>query len=354
MIVQSRQPLRWIPLAVIVALALYLCFRILQPFLNIILWAVVLDVVFAPVHARVKERIESPSLAAAVSTALVLVMILGPILLISVAVVREAQSVAANLSDANGAWQKVDTVLIEPVLQPLSRFIDVNTLRSPEFIRDKLQALSGSLAVGTVGVVGGVVATIAQLFLVLFSLFYLLRDHDSIIRAAYDLLPLEEQQLTIVLTRTREVISASVSGKVLISAIQGTLGALIFWGLGLPSAVLWGVVMFFLSMIPMAGSFLVWGPAALYLAVTGEWQKALILVAFGILVIGTIDNVLAPKLIGQRVAMHELLIFFAVLGGIQLFGVLGLILGPVVMSVTLALIALLRESGRASPDLIVD
>jgi len=252
----------------------------------------------------------------------------------------------SGLTASNGDWLRVNSALIEPILRPVSRFVDVDTVLSPEFLREKLEALSGSLAIGTVGVVGGLFATVARLFLVLFSLFYLLRDHRAITRALYDLVPLEEHQLTIVLTRTRDVISASVTGKVLISAIQGVLGCFVFWALGLSSAVLWGVVMFFLSMIPMAGSVLVWGPAAVFLLVTGAWIKGIILIAFGILIIGTIDNVLAPKLIGQRVAMHELLIFFAVLGGIQLFGILGLILGPVVVAVTLALIGILREVGR--------
>jgi predicted PurR-regulated permease PerM len=352
---QPRQSLRWVPLAVVVALALYLCFRILQPFLNVILWAVVLAVVFNPVHVQVERRIASPGLAAAVSTFLVLVTILAPITFITIAVIHEAQAVAARLSDSSGEWPRVNAALIEPVLRPLSRFIDVDTLRSPEFLRDKLQTLSGSLAIGTVGVVGGLFSTFARLFLVLFSLFYLLRDHEAIGRALYDLVPLEERQLTLVLTRTRDVISASVSGKVLISAIQGLLGCFVFWALGLPSAMLWGVVMFFLSMIPMAGAFLVWGPAAGFLLVTGAWTKAIVLVAFGVLVIGTIDNVLAPKLVGQRVAMHELLIFFAVLGGIQIFGVLGLILGPVVVAVTLALIGILRDVGRpVEPEALIE
>jgi predicted PurR-regulated permease PerM len=104
----------------------------------------------------------------------------------------------------------------------------------------------------------------------------------------------------------------------------------------------------------MAGSFLGWGPASLFMFVTGAWIQGLILVGFGVLVIGTIDNVLAPKLIGQRVAMHELMIFFAVLGGIQLFGVLGLILGPVVVAVTLALITIMREAGRPDSRAILD
>ena len=346
MTTESRRSLRWVPLAIVVGLALYLCFRILQPFLDVILWAVVLDVVFAPVHARIDRKVGRPGIAAALSTAVVLVTILAPITFISIAVVHEAQAVATTLTASNGDWLRVNSALIEPILRPLSRFIGVDTVLSPEFLREKLEALSGSLAVGTVGVVGGLFATVARLFLVLFSLFYLLRDHRAITRALYDLVPLEEHQLTIVLTRTRDVISGSVTGKVLISAIQGVLGCFVFWALGLSSAVLWGVVMFFLSMIPMAGSVLVWGPAAVFLLVTGAWIKGIILIAFGILIIGTIDNVLAPKLIGQRVAMHELLIFFAVLGGIQLFGILGLILGPVVVAVTLALIGILREVGR--------
>ena len=142
------------------------------------------------------------------------------------------------------------------------------------------------------------------------------------------------------------MIAATVYGVLAISAIQGTLGTFIFWALGLPSPLLWGVVMFFLSMIPMAGAFLVWVPAALYLAITGAYIKAGILVVWGVLVIGSIDNVLSPRLVGRRASLHELLIFFAVLGGLQVFGVLGLVLGPVVVAMTLALIEMARQAGH--------
>jgi predicted PurR-regulated permease PerM len=142
------------------------------------------------------------------------------------------------------------------------------------------------------------------------------------------------------------VIAATIYGVLVISAIQGTLGTIIFSLLGLPSPLLWGVVMFFLSMIPMAGAFLVWVPAAIYLAVTGAYVKALVLVAWGLLVIGTIDNFLSPRLVGRRARLHELLIFFGVLGGIEVFGVLGLILGPVLVAVTLALVEMMRQAYR--------
>jgi predicted PurR-regulated permease PerM len=149
------------------------------------------------------------------------------------------------------------------------------------------------------------------------------------------------------------VIAASVYGVLVIAVIQGILGGLAFWALGLPSPLLWGVVMIFLSMIPMAGSFVVWVPAAGYLGLSGHWGKALILAVWGTFVIGTVDNFLRPKLVGERTKLHELFIFFSVLGGLQVFGVIGLVLGPVIVAVTIALLDVLRQSDdptREHPD----
>jgi predicted PurR-regulated permease PerM len=153
--------------------------------------------------------------------------------------------------------------------------------------------------------------------------------------------------------RTREVIYASVYGVIVIAGIQGTLGGLAFAFLGLPSPLVWGVVMFFLSMVPLVGSSVVWVPTAAYLAVNGHWGKALALALWGALVIGTIDNFLRPKLVGERAGLHELLIFFSVLGGLRIWGALGLALGPVVVAITLALLDIFRradsESQNAAP-----
>jgi predicted PurR-regulated permease PerM len=181
---------------------------------------------------------------------------------------------------------------------------------------------------------------------VIFTLFYFFRDGERIRQATYDMVPLERVQWQDIISRTRDVVGATVYGVLAIAAIQGTLGTFIFWILGLPSPLLWGVVMFFLSMIPMAGAFLVWAPAALYLALTGSITQAIVLVVWGVLVIGGIDNILSPRLVGRRASLHVLVIFFAVLGGLQVFGVLGLILGPVVVAMTLALIEMVRQSGH--------
>ena len=146
--------------------------------------------------------------------------------------------------------------------------------------------MSGTLANGTLGMVGGVVSTVVQTFLVIFTMFYVFRDGDAIRHAFYDVFPLERAQARAVVARTSEVVGASVYGVLVIAAIQGTLGGFIFWVLGLTSPLLWGVVMFFLSMIPMAGAFLVWAPAALVLVVSGAWVKGLFLTAWGVLVVG--------------------------------------------------------------------
>ena len=131
-----------------------------------------------------------------------------------------------------------------------------------------------------------------------------------------------------------------------IASIQAVLGGLAFWALGLPEPLLWSVVLFFLSMIPMAGSFIVWVPAALYLALTDHWVKALVLSLWCMGVVGMIDNVLRPRFVGKRTRLHELLIFFSVLGGLQVFGIVGLVMGPVVVAITLALVDVFRKADR--------
>lgn len=336
-----------ITLGVALALALYLCWLMLQPFVNVILWAAVLAVVFYPLHRRMSARIGSPSGAAILSTLLVIVLILLPATFITIAVVKELAGAADNLQAGVQRLSSASTIPgLGWVLERTRGYVDIDPAEAQKFLAERMQMWGGALAASTLVVVGGAVGAIVQMVLVVFTLFYLFRDGDRIRTAIYGILPLQRIQMHDITVRTREVIEASIYGVLVISAIQGTLGTLIFMALGLPSPLLWGVVMFFLSMIPMAGAFLVWVPAAIYLAIIGSYIKAAILVGWGLLVISSIDNFLSPRLVGRRARLHELLIFFSVLGGIQVFGVLGLVLGPVLTAVTLALIEMMRQSHR--------
>ena len=342
---------------------LNLCWTMLQPFIEVLLWAVVLVIVFMPVHRRVRARVGSPGWSAMISCLLVVVVILVPLTLVTLAIVREMTHIAQSLQPqpgGEGAAQAGVAGLLDPnspyvgkVLGWVGQYVDLEQFNSQQFIADRLKSLGGAIAGRTLGFVGGAVGFVVEIFFVIFTMYYFFRDGERLREAVYGIMPLDDRRAHEIIDRTQEVISASVYGVLVIALIQGTLGGIAFWALGLPSALLWGVVMVFMSMIPMAGAFVVWVPAALYLGLTGHWGKAIVLTVWGALVIGSVDNFLRPKLVGEKTRLHELLIFFSVLGGLQVFGVIGLVLGPVVVAITIALLDVLRQaddSARGRPD----
>lgn len=332
-----------IALAVALGFALYICWLIVQPFVNVLLWATVLTIVFYPLHRRIRLGVRQPEAAAALSTLLVIVLILIPITFVTIAIVRELRDVA-DMLQANVQQLGGPTIPgLGFVLGQLDGYVDIDPVTAQKFLAERMQVWGAALAGGTLVVVGGALGAVLQTGLVVFTMFYMFRDGDRIRAAVYNIVPLERVQVLDITARTKEVITATIYGVLVIAAIQGSLGTFIFWALGLPSPLLWGVVMFVFCMIPMAGAFLVWVPAALYLALTGDYLEAGILIAWGVLVIGSIDNLLSPRLVGQRARLHELLIFFGVLGGLQVFGILGVVLGPVVVAVTLAMIEMVRQ-----------
>lgn len=338
---------RWLALAAVTALALYLCWKMLEPLLDVLLWALVLTIVFYPIHRRIVARTKSPGWGALLSSLLVIVTILLPLSLITLAVVRELGGLAPNLQAGVDSLLDPNSSFVGRALTWVDQYVDVDHLRSQEFIAERLQGMGGVIAGRTLGVLGGFVGFIVQTFFVVFTMYYLFRDGERLRASLRSALPLEGPQASEIFQRTSEVIAASIYGVLVIATIQGTVGGLTFWGLGMHSPLLWGVVMILLSMIPMAGAFIVWVPAAIYLAASGHWVKALILTLVGVFVIGLIDNFLRPKLVGERTRLHELLIFFSVVGGLQFFGILGLVLGPVIVAITLALFDVFHKAINA-------
>lgn len=345
---ESKRAVRWWALIAVTAIALYLCWLMVKPFVGVLGWATVLVICFYPIHRLIDQRLKRSGLSALVSCALVILTILVPVVLITIAVFKELRGAAQNLQAAVAYVTDPNSPVTGPILRWLSQYVNMDQLRSREYLVEQLQGRSDLIAGQTLGFLGGVAGTVVQMVFVIFTMYYLFRDGDKIWTAVRDALPLNRDQATAIMTRTREVIGASVYGVFIIAIIQGALGGLAFWALGLPSAMVWGVAMVFLSMIPMLGAFLVWVPAAIYLAVTGQYVKAIILVVWGTLVIGMVDNLLRPKLVGDRTRLHELLIFFAVLGGLQVFGVLGIVFGPVVLAVTMALMDVFRVADRSA------
>lgn len=334
---------RWIALLAVTVVLIWLCWLMLRPFVDVLLWAAVLAIVAYPLHARLVARTGQPSLSAILTCLIVIAVLVIPVAFLGLAVVKQAAGVATQLPDT--AQRALDPESRH--MQFIGRYVDLEAVLSPTFIVDRLRAASGLIAAQSLEIIGGVIGTAAKLFFMLFTLYFLLRDSRPILGAVQGMLPLDETDTQDLSRRTQEIIQASVYGVLVISAIQGFLGGLAFAFLGLPSPILWGVVMAALSMIPLAGAPIVWVPAAVILAVDGQWVKAIVLVAWGALVIGMIDNLLRPKLVGGKTRLHELLVFFSVLGGLQVFGVLGIVVGPVVLALALAMFDVFRKAERA-------
>lgn len=204
-------------------------------------------------------------------------------------------------------------------------------------MRQAVERAAGAISGTAMALVRGSVRSFVELLIIFFALFYLVRDARECTGTVRSMLPLSRREAGHLLSQLRDTIHAIVYGTVTIAAIQGTLGGLMFWWLGLPSAVLWGVAMGLLAIVPVLGAFVVWIPAAIFLALQGAWVKAIILTVWGTVIIGLIDNLLYPALVGRKLHLHTLAVFFAIVGGIMLFGAAGIIVGPVVLSATVTL-----------------
>ncbi|MGE0594060.1 MAG: AI-2E family transporter [Vicinamibacterales bacterium] len=335
------------PFAVAAALivAMYLSWLVLRPLLSVLAWAVVLVVLFQPVHVRIERRVGAGAWAAALSTALVVVVVLVPTALVVTAVVDELSDMAVQMPTSLGALLEPSHPVTGPVVRVVERVVDLDRYRESGALRDSLEAWTGTLATQSLWVLGGAITGVVRMGLIVLTMFFLFKDSRQIARRLYEFLPIENRRLRALFRRTRDVVEASVYGTLLLAVVQGALGGLAFLVLGLPSPFLWGVVMIVASVVPLVGSSIVWGPAAVYLAVSGSWWQAIALVVWGAVLIGLADNVLRPILVGNRTRMSELVVLFGVLGGLQVFGVLGLVLGPVIFAVTLALARAMREVG---------
>jgi len=336
---------RWIAVLAVTAIALYLCWLMLRPFLGVLAWAVVLVIVFYPVHKKIASRIGRRGWSALVSCVLVVLVVVLPLAVLVAAVIQELTKVVPNLPANLSQVFSQQPAILGRLSQWVQARFGLDILGFQDFFIQQLRNVSEGLLGASFSLVGNIVSSIVKAFFVIFTMYYLFRDADKIVNKLPDAMPLDREQSEALIFRTQQVVSASVYGVMTIAALQGLLAGLAYWILGIPSPILWAVLTAFVCMIPIAGSFLVWAPLAIYLIATGHWTKAVLLVIWGALVISTIDNFLRPKLVGTQTKLHELFIFFSVLGGISVFGLLGIVLGPVVLAITLGL---LQTFSRAS------
>jgi predicted PurR-regulated permease PerM len=195
----------------------------------------------------------------------------------------------------------------------------------------------------SLAILTGFVYLLIQAAIALFILFFLYRDEDYVLATIHRLSPFTGDETRRLLKRIGDTIHATIAGVVMVAIIQGTLGGVMFAVLGMPAPVLWGAAMAVMAMVPYLGTFVIWGPTAIFLAISGQWGKAVILAGWGLLAIGLIDNLLYPMLVGNRLRQHTVTAFLAIVGGVTLFGGPGIVLGPVVVTLTFFLLEVWRR-----------
>ena len=326
----------WLLLAVSILFA-----WILWPFSGAVLWAVVFAILFMRLNRRLERAFNGrPNLAALASLTLVLVVVILPLIIVGAMLAQEATAVYGRIRsgeiDFGRYARQVHEALPSWVAGMLERAGLADFAALPERVNASLGKAGQLVAGGALAFGQNTLEFVASFFVMLYLLFFLLRDGDALMRRIRAAIPLRREQQSALFTKFGVVVRATVKGNIVIAILQGALGGLIFWILGIHAALLWAVVMGILSLLPAVGTALVWGPVAIYFLATGAVVKGAVLVAYGVLVIGLVDNVLRPILVGKDTKMPDYVVLIATLGGIAIFGVNGFVIGPIIAALFIA------------------
>ena len=327
-----------VSLAVAIVLGLVVSAFMAMPFLGALVWSTTIAVLFAPFDRAVGGRVKSRTLSALITVMVTAFIVVVPAILVAGTFLNEAVRSAAlvvPMFDADDWTRLMDEHRwLAPALQWVHDKVD---------FPDLMRTATSALATWSGSVLRASFSGMANLLLTFYFLFYLLRDREAIAEAARLHLPLSEPELAQITGRFTDTIYATVFGTVAVAALQGGLGGLMFWWLGLPAPVFWGVLMALLAIVPFLGAFVIWAPAAVYLALSGVYTSAIILTVWGTFVVGLVDNVVYPILVGSRLRMNTMMSFIAVVGGLVFMGTPGVVLGPLLVALTSTLLQIRHD-----------
>ncbi|MBC7416051.1 MAG: AI-2E family transporter [Herminiimonas sp.] len=314
---------------------------VVSPFAGAIFWAVVLAIVFEPLHARLLRSMGARRTLAALATLLAcVVMVILPLTLIAGTLVQQGTALYKKVNggqfDAGLYFEQAVGRLPSWLVNLLDRagMADLATLQTT--VSEAAAQGSRFLAVQAVSIGQNTFDFVVGLGIMLYLLFFMLRDGKILTARIREALPMSRANTDYLLDKFTTVIRATFRGNVIVAAVQGTLGGLLFWFLGINAALLWGVLMALLSLLPAIGAALIWGPVALTMLTTGEVGTGALIVAFGVLVIGLVDNLLRPMLVGKDTRLPDYMVLVSTVGGMALFGLSGFVIGPMVAALFLA------------------
>ena len=333
----------------VIALIVALCLLVLYPFADVIAWSAVLAIAFHPVHLRLVRHTGRVTLSALICSVLVVMMILMPALFLTGLAINQYLSLRDYLQELSKAGFDPSTIApLRQISEWLAR-MGLNATAIMGWVAQYAGELGRATAGYSLAIAANISSVVVSFVFTIFATFLLLRDGEQLVRRMIDLLPFERARNDALLARIRDVIYASVYGVLVIAVIQGSLSALMFWILGIPSAALWGAVTALTSVLPLVGSAAVWVPGTIYLVAIGRWPEAIVLGVWGGLVVGSVDNFVRPRLVGERVGLSELVTFFALLGGLRVFGLVGVVIGPLLFAVAASILEVLTEEKEIAP-----
>ena len=333
--------------------ALGMGFWLFRPFLQPIAFAAVIGVGFYPLYLRIKRIVRGPNRSALVATVAVLLIFILPALFIASAAGAELIKAARYLGDRSTQEGGAVAYLAQKqqsALSWLGRYVDVEELRLEDAIANLPGQISKVLLTAGTRLLGGLAGFTGNAILTFLILFFVFRDGETTVENVISVLPMSRDHAVRLLTGIRDSVVANLYGILAVGLTQGLLTGAAFAVLGVPSPLLLGLFTAVCSLVPIVGTMLVWLPAAIYLMATGHLWKGIVLILWGSVVVGTIDNIIRPLVIGSKVELHPLLLLFALLGGVQVFGFIGIFIGPVILSVIAALTDMLREELFAPPS----
>lgn len=345
----NEKSLQFKSLTVLLVLVTVAFIWILLPFYGAVFWAVILGILFAPVQRKVQLKFGWPRNVTSLCTlSLCLVIAILPVIIVGILLVQEGATVYKNIESGEldiAAYLAQFKHSLPPYFQHLLDRFGMGELDS---LREKIvkTAMQGSqvLATQAFSFGQGTFEFVVSFFIMLYLLFFFLRDGPELARKMRTAVPLEENHKRRLQLKFNRVVRATVKGNVVVAVTQGALGGLIFWFLDIPSALLWAVLMAFLSLLPAVGAGIVWAPVAVYFLLSGMIWQGVVLGLFGVFVIGLVDNVLRPILVGKDTKMPDYLILVSTLGGLAVFGLNGFVIGPLIAALFLSSWALFVET----------
>jgi len=319
---------------------------VINPFLNAISWGIVISLVFYPLYSVILKRIKNHTISSVITLLVIICIIFGPFTYLAYLIIQEIYTLIDYIKSHE--LTTLDKILQYPIIKSISKKIlnalNMSQAELKKTIIANLTELGKDMLGRITSNIGNIVSKVIDIVFVFLTVFFLLLDGPKFLNKIQEYIPFSKTQKETLIKQVKDIVISTIYGGVTVAFIQGIIGGISFFILGIPSAVLWGLCMFLASFVPILGTFIIWGPGAAYLFFNGFILKGFILILIGIFIISMVDNILRPLIVKGKTRLPTILIFFSILGGIKLFGLIGFIMGPLILALFISLLEIFLYS----------